>query len=357
MENMGIKKSHKGETMKKIIVTGHVGYIGALIVPLLLEKGYDVVGIDTNYYDKDCELFEFKPEINEIKKDIRKVNESDLEGAYAICHFAALSNDPVGALNPELTFDINHKASVRLAKLAKKVGIEKFIYSSSCSLYGIAGTEDPLAEDAQFNPVTAYAKSKVFSEQDILPLGDKDFSVTFLRNSTAYGISPKLRLDLVVNNLIGWAITTKKIKILSDGTPWRPLIHAEDIARAFISVIEALKKEVNKESFNVGINSENFQIKDIAYMVKEVVPNCEVIITGEHGSDSRTYRVDFNKIENELPNFNPKWNLRKGIEQIYEYYSKYKMDEKKFNGRYFIRMKQLQYLIENKKVDQHLFWT
>lgn len=342
--------------MKEIIVTGCNGYIGSLLVSLLIEKGYNVTGIDTKYFDKDCELFDTDMEIKEIKKDTREINEKDLEGGYAICHLAALSNDPIGELNPKLTFDINHKASVRIAETAKKVGVEKFIYSSSCSLYGIADGKIALTEEAEFNPVTAYAKSKIYSEKDIMPLADENFSVTFLRNSTAYGVSPKLRLDLVVNNLVGWAVTTKQIKIMSDGTPWRPLIHAEDIARAFVAVIEAPKENVNKQSFNTGLNSENYQIKDIANLIGQVIPGCEIIITGEHGSESRSYRVNFDKISEVLPNFKPKWNLRKGIEQIFDYYLKYNMDDKKFIGRYFIRLKQLQYLLNSNKIDSNLFW-
>jgi nucleoside-diphosphate-sugar epimerase len=343
--------------MKKIVVTGFNGFIGSLLVPLLLENDYQVIGIDTNYFDKDCELYPFFHNIKVINKDIRNITEKDLEGAYAICHLAALSNDPLGEINPKLTDDINHIASVRLAKCAKKAGVEKYIYSSSCSLYGIADGNVALDENADFNPVTPYAKSKVYSERDILPEGNDEFSVTFLRNTTAYGISPKLRLDLVVNNLVGWAFTTKQIKILSDGSPWRPLIHAEDIARSFLAVIEAPKKTVNKQAFNVGITEENYQINDISYLINEVMPECDVIITGEHGSDSRSYRVSFEKIKNTLPRFKPKYNLKMGIEEIIEAYKKYQMDTEKFNGRYFVRLKQLNYLIKNNKINGDLFWN
>jgi len=342
--------------MKKIIVTGHNGFIGSLLVPLLVKKGYEVIGIDTNYFGKECEFYSKTNEIKEIKKDIRKITEKDIEGAYAICHLAALSNDPIGDINPELTYAINYKASLRLAKIAKTVGVEKFIYSSSCSLYGVSNSTKALTEKADFNPVTAYAKSKVKSEKDIYPLSDNNFSVTFLRNATAYGISPKLRLDLVVNNLIGWAITTGKINILSDGTPWRPLIHAEDIARAFIAVIESPQEKVNKQSFNVGINSENYQIKDIAYIIKEVMPECEVTIDTENAVDSRSYKVNFDKIKRVLPNFEPKYDLKKGIEEIITAYKKYEMDTEKFNSRYFIRLKQIKYLMNNNKIDKKLYW-
>ncbi len=343
--------------MKKIIVTGHSGFIGSLLTQLLLKQGYEVVGIDTKYFDKDCEFFAPNEGFKEIKKDMRHVTEKDIEGAYAICHLAALSNDPMGDLDEQLTYDINHLASVKIANIAKKAGVEKFIYSSSCSLYGIADGDHALDETADFNPVTAYAKSKVYSEKDILPLATDSFSVTFLRNSTAYGISPKLRSDLVVNNLVGWAVTTGQIKIMSDGSPWRPLVHAEDIARAFIAVIEAPKQVVNRKSYNVGQCSENYQIKDIANLVGEVIPGCKVIITGEHGSDSRSYRVNFDLIAKELPNFKPQWNLKKGIEEVYQAYLKYGMDDVKFNSKSFIRLKELQYLIANKKIDSDLFWS
>jgi len=342
--------------MKKIIVTGHNGYIGTHLTRLLREKEFKVVGIDTNYFDKECEYYSYQPIDYEIIKDIRLIGEKDIYGAYAICHLAALSNDPMGAVNEQLTYDINHKASVRLAELAKKCGVEKFIYSSSCSLYGIADGDKALDESAKFRPVTAYAKSKVYTERDIIPLADNNFSVTFLRNATAYGISPKLRVDLVVNNLIGWAITTGEIKIMSDGSPWRPLIHAEDIARAFIAVIEAPKEIVNGQAFNTGQNEENYQVKDIAEMIGKIVPNCKIVISGEHGSDSRSYKVNFDKIKNTLPNFNPLWNLEEGIKQTYSSYKSLGMDYYKFNARYFIRLKQLNFLQENKKINTELLW-
>ncbi len=342
--------------MKNVIVTGHNGFIGTHLVRLLKESGYFVTGIDTNYFDDSCKFSDYVKPDKEIIKDTRFINIHDVEGAYAVCHLAALSNDPLGALSEQLTFDINYKASVNIAKLAKQSGVEKFIFSASCSMYGIAEGDIALDETADFAPVTAYAISKVNTEKDVRPLGDEKFSVTFLRNATAYGLSPKLRLDLVVNNLTGWAVTTGKIRIMSDGTPWRPLVHAEDIARAFVAVVEAPKEQVNGKSFNVGRNSENFQIKDIAQIVGEVIPNCEVVITGEHGSDSRSYRVDFSKIEKELPGFKPKWKLREAVEDIYKGYLKFGMNDRYFNGRYFIRLKQIEYLIKENKLDKDLFW-
>ncbi len=340
----------------KVVITGHKGFIGPLLVKLLLEQGHEVVGIDTNYFDESCEFFSFNQEIEEVSKDIRDVTQEDLKGADAVCHLAALSNDPLGQCNPELTFELNYRASVQLAETAKKAGVGKFIYSSSCSMYGIAG-EEALTEEAEFNPVTAYAKSKVLTEQNILPLADENFSVTTLRNSTAYGVSPKLRVDLVVNSLVGWASTTGEIKILSDGTPRRPLVHAEDIARAFIAVLEAPVGVVNRQAFNVGINSENYQIKEVAEMIQKKIPHCEIIITGEHGSDSRTYTVNFDKIYKLLPSFKPQWTVPKGIEQLLEYYEKYSLSQERFEGRYFIRLKQMQYLIDSEKINSaNLHW-
>lgn len=339
-----------------IIVTGHNGYIGSLLVGLLKEKGHTVKGIDTNYFNETCELFPFEKDIEEVRKDIRDISTEDLQGTDAICHLSALSNDPMGQLNPELTYELNHKASVKLAEMAKKANVKKFIYSSSCSMYGIAG-EEALTEEAAFNPVTAYARSKVLTEQDIMPLADDRFCVTTLRNSTAYGVSPKIRLDLVVNNLTAWAFTTGQIKIMSDGTPRRPLVHAEDIARAFLAVIEAPAGAVNRQAFNVGINSENYQIKEIAAMIKERIPTCDIVFTGEHGSDSRTYTVNFDKIYKLLPNFKPQWTVPQGIEQLLDAYEKYQMTLNRFEGRSFIRLKQLQHLIDSGEIDgASLYW-
>ncbi len=342
--------------MHKIIITGHNGYIGAVLTRLLVKKGYDIVGIDTSFYDESCELFapDFK-EIKQVRKDVRRIDEKDIDNAWAVCHLAALSNDPVGELDKGLTHDINYRASLRLAELSKKCGVERFIYSSSCSMYG-KSDKDILTEEAEFSPLTAYAESKVLSEKSIMPLSDKDFAVTFLRNSTAYGISPKLRVDLVVNNLVGWALTTGYIKIMSDGTPWRPLMHVEDIAQAFATVLEAPKEIVGGEPFNVGANSENYRVKDVALLIKDVLPECKIIFSGEHGTDSRSYRVDFGKINRNVLHFKPEWNLKKGIAQICDHYKRYGMAPDKFNGRYFNRLKQIRYLLDNNRLDAGLYW-
>ena len=342
---------------KKILVTGNNGFIGPLLVKLLLRKGYDVVGLDIDYFDDSCDFFssrELKSRITQITKDIRSVELNDLKGIYAICHLAALSNDPMGELNEELTYDINHIASLNLAKLAKEANVSKFLYSSSCSSYGVAD-DKAVDENNMVNPVTAYAKSKVISEQDISELADENFCVCFLRNATAYGVSPKLRVDLVVNNLTGWAVTENKIKIMSDGSPWRPLIHAEDIGRAFIAMIEAPCSIINKQAYNIGSNSENYRIKDIAIIIKELLPQCEIVFSGEHGNDSRTYRVDFSKIEKDLPNFKPQWTLREGIRELIIAYKDYALTIEDFNSRKYIRLKQLNHLKETFQIDSKLF--
>jgi len=341
---------------KKILITGHNGYIGPLLVNLLQQKGFEVVGIDVNYFDDYCDFFPngLKPFTQKVK-DVRDIEESDLEGIYAVCQLAAISNDPMGELNPSITDNINYKSAIEIAKKAKKVGVKKFIYSSSCSLYGIAGDE-ALDETAELNPVTAYAKSKVATEIDLSKLSDTNFCVTYLRNATAFGDSPKLRTDLVVNNLVGWAVTKGEIKIMSDGSPWRPLVHAEDIARAFVAMVETDASIINNEAFNVGMNTENFRIREVAQMVGEVVPNCEVVITGEHGSDSRTYRVNFDKIKNLVPAFQPKWTVKAGIEELYKQYKKQNIQFEDFTGRKFVRLKQLDYLQNENLVDKDLYF-
>lgn len=342
--------------MKNILITGHKGFIGPLLIKLLVDKEYQVAGIDTEFFGSDCVLYDLHDGSTDIRKDVRHITESDLQGFDAVCHLAALSNDPIGELSSELTFQINYKASVRLARLAKLAGVKKFIFSSSCSMYGVAAGDEALTENAPFAPATAYAKSKVMVEKELATLADRNFCVTSLRNGTAYGISPKLRVDLVVNNLVGWAIATGEIKIMSDGTPWRPLIHAEDIARAFVAVIEAPSEAVNGQAFNTGANEENYRVHDIAEIIRNVLPHCRIAITGEHGADSRTYRVNFDKIKKRLPQFQPAWTLNKGVEQIVESYRRYGMHEGEFSSRRFIRLKQIKYLLERQLIDSEMYW-
>lgn len=341
---------------KKIIVTGNQGYIGPHLTRLLLEKGYEVVGIDSNYFNEDCWFFEPGHNFTQINKDVRNVTAEDLEGAFAVCHLAALSNDPMGNLFEQLTLDINHQASVDIAKLAKQVGVERYIFSSSCSMYGVAG-DSALDESATQAPVTAYAKSKVYTERDVLPLLSDDFSVTFLRNATAYGVSPMLRTDLVVNDFVGAAFTTGKIVIKSDGSPWRPLVHCEDIARAFVAVIEADKGRIHGEAFNVGRNEDNYRVREVAEIVKNVVPNCEVIITNEFGADTRNYRVNFDKITRQLPEFQPKWTVPTGVVELYEAFKEHGLTAEEVQSRRYVRLKQLRHLMDNHTIDNQLFFV
>jgi nucleoside-diphosphate-sugar epimerase len=259
----------------RILVTGDKGYIGTVMVPLLIQEGYTVTGLDSDWFEQSA-FSELPVKVVSRKKDLRDLEPLDLEGFDAVIHLAGLSNDPLGDLNPTLTYDINHAASVRLAKLAKKAGVSRFLFSSSCSTYGAASPEELLDEQAEFRPVTPYGRSKVLVEQDIAKLGDSNFSPTFLRNATAYGVSPRLRFDLVLNNLVAWALTTGRIYIKSDGTPWRPIVHIEDISRAFIAVLNAPREVIHCEAFNVGQTEENYQIRDLAEIVGETVPGCRI---------------------------------------------------------------------------------
>ncbi len=321
---------------------------------MLLNKGYEVVGFDSDLYQRST-FGDGIVEIPELRKDIRDVELKDLEGFEAVLHLAGLSNDPLGNLNPNLTYEINHLASVELAKLAKQAGVPRFIFSSSCSNYG-AGGADWLNEESAFNPVTPYGVSKVKVEQDVSQLADDNFSPTFLRNATAYGVSPRLRFDLVLNNLVAWAFTTGQIYIKSDGTPWRPIVHIEDISRAFIAVLEAPRESVHNEAFNIGRNEDNYQIRDLAEIVKETVPNCEIEYAPDAGPDKRCYRVDCSKVAQTLPNFQPQWNARKGAAELYEAYQKVGLTLEEFEGPKYQRIAHIKYLISSGKLDEDLRW-
>jgi len=343
----------------RVVLTGYAGYIGSVMTRMLEERGHAVSGIDALFFE-GCDFGKLRipvPQSGWLKGDTRNFSSSVLEGVDAIIHLAALSNDPMGELNPELTDEINHRATVRLAEKAIERGVERFIFSSSCSMYGIAPGDSMLTEESQMNPITAYAKSKVDSERDLLAMTSPKFSPTFMRNATAYGISPGMRMDLVVNNLTGWAFTTKKIKIMSDGTPWRPLVHVEDICRAFIAALEAPTEKVRGKAFNVGMNGENYQIKDIAETVGRIVPDCEIELMNVAPADQRTYRVDFSRIESELPGFKPEWKLEKGIRQLYETFSEEGLTYDDFTSEKFTRLAHLKKLIEKNILDQQLFRT
>ena len=339
----------------RVLLTGHDGYIGHVLLPMLLDRGHHVTGLDSFLYE-DCGFAseEVSPSAV-VRRDIREVELEDLRGHDAVLHLAGISNDPLGDLEPAATYAINHEASVRLACLAKEAGVSRYVFSSSCSNYGAAG-DAFLDETAGFNPVTPYAQSKVWVERDVARLADDSFSPTFLRSATAFGVSSRLRGDLVVNNLVGYACTTGDVLIKSDGMPWRPLVHIEDIARAFIAVLEAPRELVHNESFNVGITSENYRVRDVADMVAQVVPSSKVTYAGDASPDARNYRVDCGKIRSRLPAFQPQWTVRKGIEQVYDTFCRHGIGAEEFLSSKFIRLKRIRELQTAGALDEMLRW-
>jgi nucleoside-diphosphate-sugar epimerase len=338
----------------RIMVTGHKGYIGTILVRLLVENGHDVVGLDSDLYRR-CTFGEGIVEVPEIRKDIRDVEIEELMGFDALLHLAALSNDPLGNIDSKLTYEINYKASVRLAKMARKAGISRFVFSSSCSTYGAAGDE-LLGEDASFNPITPYGRSKVMVEQEVSRLADVDFSPTFLRNATAYGVSPRLRSDIVLNNLVAWAYTTGLVYLKSDGTPYRPMVHISDIALAFLTVLHAPREKIHNQAFNIGRNSENYRIRDLAENVREVVPNCCIEYAADAGPDKRNYRVDFTKFATTFPGYVPQWDANKGARELYEAYQMYGLKLEDFEGPRYKRLDHIRQLISEGLLDAGLRW-
>jgi nucleoside-diphosphate-sugar epimerase len=335
----------------RVLVTGNLGYIGTAMVPMMRAHGFDVVGLDCDLYRR-CTFGEGLVEVPTIFKDVRDVEVEDLRGFDAVCHLAGLSNDPLGNLNPELTYDINYRASVRLAEVAKAAGVERFVFSSSCSNYGAAG-DKILTEESAFNPVTPYGQSKVLTEREVSKMADESFSPTFLRNATAYGLSPRIRFDLVLNNLVAWAFTTGKIMMKSDGTPWRPIVHIEDIARAFIAVLDAPRYQIHDEAFNVGITQENHRIKDLAGVVGELMPYCQISFAEGAGPDKRCYRVNCDKIAKTL-NYEPQWSAAKGARQLYDAYRQYGLSLEEFEGPTYQRVAHIRKLMEEGVLDEDL---
>jgi nucleoside-diphosphate-sugar epimerase len=338
----------------RICVTGSEGYLGSLLAPELLRRGHEVIGLDTGFYMESALYRSGAMMPKTLVKDLRQVELSDFQGMDAVVHMAELSNDPIGQLSPNITYDINHIGSVRLAELARKAGVKRFVYMSSCSVYGIAES-DYVDEASPVDPQTAYAICKTLVERDLKPLANKHFSPTCLRNATAYGASPHMRFDIVLNNLAGRAWTAKEIRMDSDGTPWRPLVHGLDICHAIISVLEAPREAVHNEVFNVGDTAHNYRVREVAEIVAESFPGCQLSF-GSPSADNRSYRVSFEKIRKHLPEFQCAWDARRGARQLHDLFKRIDMPQEVFQHRTFTRLKQLEYLIRTQQIDECFFW-
>lgn len=325
------------------------------MAPYLVSAGYDVTGLDSFLY-QGCTFLNDEITIPSIRKDIRDVTKSDLEGFDAIVHLAGLCNDPLGALSEAWTYEINHSASVRLARLAKRAHVRKFLFASSCSMYGSSSTDTPVDEEAPLRPLTAYATSKIRTETDLGLMADDSFSPVYMRNATAYGVSPRLRADVVLNNLVCWAHTTGQVRVTSDGNSWRPIVHVEDISQAFSLVLGAASELIRNQAFNIGVNGHNYQVRDLAEFVREVVPNSETQYSGEVGADPRSYRVDFSKFTAAFPGYEPRWNPLRGARQLYSAFCDFNLTFDQFQGQKYIRLNQLRYLIQNGHLDESLRW-
>ena len=338
----------------KVLVTGHDGYIGTVLVPLLLDAGHEVTGLDSRLF-RGCAFEPDRAPARAQDVDTRDATAAHLEGHDAVIHLAAISNDPLGDLNPDCTYDINHRATMHVAELAKAAGVQRFLFSSSCSLYGAQG-DAPIDESGEFNPVTPYGETKVLCERDLHAMADDGFSPTYLRNATAYGVSPRLRGDLVVNNLTGFAYTTGEVFMKSDGTPWRPLVHVEDISRAFVALLGAPRDVVHDEPFNVGATAENYQIRDVAKIVEEVVPDSRIALADSAGPDLRNYRVNCDKLADAV-DFECLWTVRLGVEQLYAAYQAVGLTLDDLEGSRYLRIARVKELLADDRIDTDLRWV
>ncbi|MEU6393225.1 SDR family oxidoreductase [Streptomyces sp. NPDC046939] len=338
----------------RVLLTGHQGYLGTVMAPVLKAAGHDVVGLDAGLF-ADCVLGPTPDDPPGARVDLRDVTAEHVAGVDAVIHLAALSNDPLGALAPQLTYDINHHASVHLARLAREAGVRRFLYASTCSVYGAAGGDELVGEDAPLRPVTPYAESKVRVEDDLHALADDDFTPVYMRNATAFGYSPRLRADIVLNNLVGHALLSGEVLVLSDGTPWRPLVHAADIARAFTAALEAPREAVHDKAFNIGTEANNVTVAEIAEQVADAVPGAKVNITGENGADPRSYRVDFARFRAAIPGFDCEWSVKRGALELADAYRAHGLTKDAFDQR-FTRLAVLRAASESGAVDDTLRW-
>lgn len=338
----------------KVLVTGHHGYIGSVVAPMLQEAGHDVTGLDTFFYE-GCDLLDHAFDFPTLRVDIRDVTTDMLEGCDGIVHLAALSNDPLGELDEDLTREINFRGTVELGRKAKEAGVRRFVFASSCSMYGASGTDELMTEEAPLRPLSAYAESKVRAEEALSELADGEFAPTFMRNATAYGASPRVRLDVVLNNLSAWAFTTGKIMIMSDGTPWRPLVHVRDIAAAAAATLAAPIALVGNEAFNVGANDENYRVRDLAEIVRETFPGCEIEYAEGAGPDPRSYRVDFGKLTETLPDARPELTARDGARELLDAFRAARLTSAGFD--LYTRLSRLKSLLARGALDDDLRWS
>ena len=338
----------------RVLVTGSAGYIGAVLCPVLAEHGVEVVGLDTGFYD-GCDFGAYRPE-QRIALDVRDVRPEHLEGFDAIVHLAALSNDPLGDLRPELTYDINHHGTISLARAAKAAGVSRFVFASSCSMYGAADGDVLLAEDAPLRPITPYAESKVRSEEGLVGLDGDGFATVSMRNATVYGVSPRLRLDVVLNNLAAWSHVTGRIRLLSDGMSWRPLLHVRDLAKVALEILQAPASLVSGRAFNIGSDAQNYLVRDLAEVLAEVT-GCAVEFAGDASPDPRSYRVDFSALGRAFPALELDWDAKAGAQELIDAYRSVGLSQETFDGRAYIRLRQLRYLLDENALDADLRWV